>query len=445
MGRTILFSPVGGTDPISNDNARDGALLHCCRVYKPDVVYMYMSSWTIKNEESDSRYSFCLAKLYERLGIDLKLERIDRPELYQVQDFNYFYDDFRSEINKIMQAMEDDDRLIINTSSGSPAMKSALVVLTTLGDIDATLIQVITPNKSINTHIHNDYDVATLWELNEDNNENFENRCSVIECPSLVRIKNEELVKKLVNSYDYVAALDVVNMMLEKHTENYKYLIEYANDRLRLAKNCLIKIEKEHDDIDFLPVRVQEYRDITEYTLSLFVKKEREEYADFIRGLTPLIAKLFVLVLKSEAKIDIIKYCTVDRNAGSVEWSLEKLQSDDIARSWLDLWKEHYKHDFNAGYVNSESLWVLIKNKCSSDTFACSDRLRDVERRIRNIAAHEISIITEERVKQMTKYTSDEIISDIKLLFKKAGISMNKDDWESYNLMNKYIIEKISI
>ena len=445
MGRTILFSPVGGTDPISNDNARDGALLHCCRVYKPDVVYMYMSSWTIKNEESDSRYSFCLAKLYERLGIDLKLERIDRPELYQVQDFNYFYDDFRSEINKIMQAMEDDDRLIINTSSGSPAMKSALVVLTTLGDIDATLIQVITPNKSINTHIHNDYDVATLWELNEDNTENFENRCSVIDCPSLVRIKNEELIKKLVNTYDYVAALDVVNMMPSKYTDKYKYLIEYAKDRLRLAYNCLIKIEKEHDDIDFLPIRNQEYRNITEYTLSLFIKKEREEYADFIRGLTPLIAKLFMLVLKNEAKIDVIKYCNVDRSVGSIEWSLEKLQSDEIAKSWLKLWKAHYKHDFNAGYVNSESLCVLIKNKCSADTFACVDRLRDVERSIRNIAAHEISIITEERVKQMTKYSSDEIVSDIKLLFGKAGITMTKDNWDSYNSMNKYITEKISI
>lgn len=445
MGKVKLFSPVGGTDPISSDNARDGALLHCCRVYKPETIYMYMSKWTINNEKLDSRYSFCLSKLYERLGIDLNLKRIERPELDQVQDFNYFYDDFRIEISKIMQTMEDDDRLIINTSSGSPAMKSALVVLTTLGDIDATLIQVVTPNKAINTHIHSNYDVATLWELNEDNTENFENRCSVIECPSLVRIKNEELIKKLVKSYDYVAALDVINMMPAKQTESYKYLIEYANDRLRLAKNNLIKNEKEHEDIDFLPIRTQDYRDITEYTLSLFVKKEREEYADFIRGLTPLIAKLFMLVLKNEAKIDVIKYCNVERSIGTIEWSSDKLQSDDIAKSWLELWKEHYKHDFNAGYVNSESLWVLIKDKCSYDTFSCADRLRDVERRIRNIAAHEISIITEERVKQMTKYSSDEIIDDIKLLFNKAGIKMSKDCWDSYDLMNKTIVERISI
>lgn len=445
MGKVILFSPVGGTDPISNDNARDGAMIHCCRVYKPNKIYLYMSKWTMDNEEKDKRYTFCLTKLYESLDLALDYECIDRPELVDVQNFNYFYDDFRIEITKIMKDMGEDDRLFINTSSGSPAMKSALVVLTTLGDIDATLIQVVTPNKSINTHVHNDYDVVTLWDLNEDNRVDFENRSSVIECPSLVRIKNEELLKKLINSYDYVAALDVLNMMPNKQTEYYKYLIKYADYRLKLAKNDLIKIEREHNDIDFLPVRVQEYRDITEYTLSLFIKKEREEYADFIRGLTPLIAKLFVFVLKYEAKIDVIKYCNVDRSAGSVEWSLEKIQKDDVSKSWLKLWKEHYKHDFNAGYVNSESLWVLMKNKCSSESFACADRLRDVERRIRNIAAHEISIITEERVKQMTKFSSDEIVNDIKLLFKFAGINMTKDAWNSYDQMNNYIIGKIGI
>ena len=36
MNRTILFSPVGGTDPIHNKNCRDGSMLHIARVY--DVV-----------------------------------------------------------------------------------------------------------------------------------------------------------------------------------------------------------------------------------------------------------------------------------------------------------------------------------------------------------------------------------------------------------------------
>ena len=444
MGKIFLFSPIGGTDPISNDNCRDGAFLHCCRVYKPDLIYIYMSKWTIHNEDVDSRYSFCLTKLYESLDKELHFERIDRPELEQVQDFNYFYDDFRMEISKIMQTMTADDKLIINTSSGTPAMKSALVVMTTLGDIDATLIQVVTPNKSINTHVHKDYDVETLWELNEDNLPDFENRCSVIECPSLVQLKNEELIKKLINSYDYVAALDVVNMMPDKHTDKYKFLIEYADNRLKLSKTDLMRIEKEHTDIDFLPNRNQEYRDITEYALSLFVKRKREDYADFIRGLTPLIARLFILVLKKEANIDVIKYCSLDRSIGSYKWSIEKMRSDDKAKEWLDVWREQLNHEFKEGYINSESLWVLIKHYCRSDVFACADRLREVERKIRNTAAHEISIITEARVKQMTNCSCDDIINDIKEVFKYTGITMTKEGWDSYEQMNRCIIEAIT-
>ena len=39
MGKRILFSPVGGTDPIRN--CHDGSMLHICRHYKPDIVYLY--------------------------------------------------------------------------------------------------------------------------------------------------------------------------------------------------------------------------------------------------------------------------------------------------------------------------------------------------------------------------------------------------------------------
>lgn len=43
MNRTILFTPVGGTDPISSTNGHDGSMLHICRQYKPDEVVLYMS------------------------------------------------------------------------------------------------------------------------------------------------------------------------------------------------------------------------------------------------------------------------------------------------------------------------------------------------------------------------------------------------------------------
>ena len=41
MSKKVLFSPVGGTDPIKY--LRDGSMLHICRHYRPDIVYLYIS------------------------------------------------------------------------------------------------------------------------------------------------------------------------------------------------------------------------------------------------------------------------------------------------------------------------------------------------------------------------------------------------------------------
>ena len=63
MNQTILFSPVGGTDPISNTNAMDGSMLHICRVYRPEKVILYMSKEVLDKQEQDDRYRYCLDRL----------------------------------------------------------------------------------------------------------------------------------------------------------------------------------------------------------------------------------------------------------------------------------------------------------------------------------------------------------------------------------------------
>ena len=49
MGKTYLFSPVGNTDPIKYFH--DGSMLHICRKYKPDIVYLYLSREMVKNHK----------------------------------------------------------------------------------------------------------------------------------------------------------------------------------------------------------------------------------------------------------------------------------------------------------------------------------------------------------------------------------------------------------
>ena len=50
MGRKILFSPVGGTDPMPESNYKDGSMIHISRIYKPDLVILYLSKEMLEKE-----------------------------------------------------------------------------------------------------------------------------------------------------------------------------------------------------------------------------------------------------------------------------------------------------------------------------------------------------------------------------------------------------------
>ena len=194
MNKKILFSPVGGTDPISQSNCRDGSMLHICRFEKPDTVILYLSKEMVEHEQTDHRYSYCLNKLMELQNRDFEIKMIERPDLVDVQDFDYFYNEFSEIISKIMsEDMDQSDTLILNISSGTPGMKSALGVLKTISEISCRLIQVSTPNKSQNIHDNRGYDPELLWECNEDNNPDAQNRCADVTLPSLAVKKKEEV------------------------------------------------------------------------------------------------------------------------------------------------------------------------------------------------------------------------------------------------------------
>ncbi len=133
--------------------------------------------------------------------------------------------------------MDDSDQLLINVSSGTPAMKSGLLVLQTLGEIPSKTIQVITPARDINNHIHKDYDVKTLWELDPDNEPDAQNRCKEVHCPTLSRMEHEEMIRQHVSVYDYEAALMVADSMPGKEELSYRNLLEFGKGRFSYEKD----------------------------------------------------------------------------------------------------------------------------------------------------------------------------------------------------------------
>ena len=93
--------------------------------------------------------------------------------------------------------------------------------------------------------------------------------------------------------------------------------------------------------------------------------------------------------------------------------------------------------DESSGYLNT-----LIQ-QFSSDTQLkeLSDNLRDIERSIRNLAAHNIVSITDERIKNETGFTGKQIMDIIKSMFSYTDIPVKEEFWDSYDDMNGVILK----
>lgn len=439
MGKTYLFSPIGNTDPIKY--LRDGSMLHIARVYKPDVVIMYLSKEMLENHEKDNRYAETLKLLGEKLGHTFKVKIISREDLTDVQEYDSFYHEFHDIIADIEQKMDEDDRLLVNMASGTPAMKSALVVMATLAEYRFTPIQVSTPQKKSNSEYEDrdEYDVEMNWELDEDNEEGFTNRCTEVKCGNLITLLKQDMIKKHLLAYDYHAAYEVGKEIGSDIGEDKLALLELADARMKLNLSRVNKIKIKYG-YDFLPVKESNKEKMFEYALGLKVKVLREEYADFVRGITPLVVDMFEMIVKKYCGITIKDYCYYDKK-NIMKWDQKKLQGTVALKALEDEYGE-----FKYGPVYSVHLTIIIDTLSSEYSIKeKTSMLRKIEENVRNIAAHDIVSVTEKWVKKQTNKTPEEIMSLIQNLCMMIGIGTKKEQWDSYDAMNQEIINKMGI
>lgn len=456
MGRTILFSPLGGTDPISDKNNKDGALLHVCRIYKPDKIYIYMSAEIIEKHNLDNRYLYCLEKLYSDIGKPLDYELIERPDMLEVQEFNVFYKEFYDILKDIIKSKAEDDNLLVNISSGSPAMKSALLVIKTLGELDCTAIQVATPEKKMNNHSF-DYDVVKLFDSDPDNAPDFEDRSCEVECPNLMHIKTEEIIIKLLRQYDYSGALNLCDVLPSDITKAYKWAIELAYYRNMVDIYRAKKLNKNKEPV-FLPETDSKTLLIVEYALNLSIKLKQEKYVDYVRAITPLIVELYILILKKYTGFDVDEYVITnddpETKLGEADgriWSMDKLNSSEnpFAKKIINIVSNKGNAEDKGRYffVYSADLIRVIKDNKQlfpSEVITKCNEIREVESNIRNIAAHQLKPITPNNFTRFTSGRSPgEIMNIIKDMLKYTDISEELIDWDSYDKMNEHIIATI--
>lgn len=436
----ILFSPIGGSDPIRNYH--DGSMLHICRNYLPDRVVLYLSGEMYQHHVQDNRYVYCLEELGKKMSHPFEIEVIVRDELTEVQDYEYFYTEFTKCINDIVAQMDEGDELLLNVSSGTPAMKNALIILATLAEFSFQPIQVSTPLKRSNYMDENTkkYEVQEQWEFDEDNEpqEGDTSRCEEIKSLNLVKLLKVNLLEKHLQAYDYTAALEIARDLKNHISVKATAMIEQANERNQLNTKRVNELAKK---IDYqpMPVKNQENCDLLEYVLLLQMKVRRKEYADFIRAITPVVFELFYSVLKRQCHIDIKDYC--DEKKSGLRWNLEKIKQTEVGDI---LQKEYAATGFRGGPVYSSQLKPLILHYSVSEKVnSLVTDLRHAEEKARNKAAHTIVSITNEKIVKWTDYTAEELLVKIQQLTLFVVPGQDGSIWDSYDRMNEAIMKEI--
>ncbi|MBP1547080.1 MAG: hypothetical protein J6A37_10810 [Oscillospiraceae bacterium] len=430
----ILFSPIGMTDPISKKY--DGAMLHICRYYDIDKVYMYMSKEIYEKHLSNNRYVYCLERLGELKGKKIDYELIIREELTEVQIFDFFLSEYETLLNNIHQQYPEAE-LYLNVSSGTPAMKNALQNIPALVNFRTNPIQCRTPENKSNSYkvLVDDFDPELLWETDDDNSNNI-NRCSKSEYHNFIIMLKKNILEELIRKYDYIGAKSLVSENMGLNSR-FTELLDAACERYMLRFSVSNGVFKKYG------FTIAE-NELTNYLRCLDLKVKKGEYADFIRAITPLIVDLFEDILASDycGNFMLKNYTTVNK-FNVVQWDKDKLA--EYAPDVLSALNKGFYNNFRGGDISSKHLVKIIAHLSSDQKLVdICEKLRSVEGTVRNITAHEIVSINDDSIYRKTGgFYSKDIV---KLLFDAMCYTKNKqseDFFDSYDKMNDLLIDSL--
>ena len=178
-----------------------------------------------------------------------------------------------------------------------------------------------------------------------------------------------------------------------------------------------------------------EYKYIYEYILWLQTKSLRGDYADFVRGITPVIMDLFEMVVKKICKLKIKDYSS--EKHGVLYWDIDKVNKDTKLKK---LFQDEYTNGLNKCAITDAHLKVVILGMSDNPQInEMVKSLREIAEKVRNMAAHEIVSVSEEWVLEKTGKKTKDILEMIKRLVINTGMKLPEDGWNSYDILNDKI------
>lgn len=216
--------------------------MHLARVFRPEKILLIYSERALLKENN------ILLALNSIEGYSPVIKKDERL----ISNSEVFIFDKMYEIlnNVVLKYSRDDEDLILNLSSGTPQMKSALFTINRLNDINVRAYQVITPSHSSNEGIRHDnnLDINYLISTNLDNRKDFEKRILEDKAEKFQKTLIKRTMKDLLNNFDYESLYDLSMRYRVLSKSKMKKIISLLQDLTEAVKyQKLLKVVNQTD------------------------------------------------------------------------------------------------------------------------------------------------------------------------------------------------------
>ena len=404
---SVLFSPIGTADPLTQ--LGDGPMLHIVRHYRPERVVLFLSPKMAEYQEQDQRYTKAIELLSERHGGDVPTIELVKSSTTDVYKFDVYISEFEQKLNEISKE-NGGDTILVNASSGTPAMEEALVALGAFGRLNLTLLQVLTPRKGPNKKEDREnphkYELDFLWECNLDNEEGRPCRILEVKTPNFSDRLLLENIRSLTARYNYVAAASLAEQARTISPEA-RMMIEAAVDRLNLNGQKSAQVFARSD----MAYSSSAAGLVAEYVSILEIMLKQERWADFMRALTPAITETMLRYLRPV--LPDHRYLKRPSKPGNYTYDAELIRKDATLRRIIPLGSDGRPKN---PYLNNTILDKLIDEYCQDGVLINKlHRLYNFEHapENRNTIAHAIVPINKRDIERNGRMTMKEVMQSL--------------------------------
>ena len=379
----ILISAVGDTDPIRNFH--DGPLLHIVRVYRPEKIVL------VHSERSLTKH--------DKLVKALKSIKDYSPEIIQdggvlpdaqVAIFDEMYDTVSSIVKKYIS----DDEIILNISSATPQIISAMFAVNRISDFNVTAVQVMTPQHKSNEGLRHDNqeDIDTLIETNLDNQSDYEERTLEDTGMKFSLDLTKRNLKALIDNYDYQGALELLRALkLPKKQESFSNIKELRKKLTEISDT--IKIQGMPDKIVKAKLSNQAKSALNSY-LNIDRNHKQGNIAEVLIRVKSLVEFILENYLNNHF-LDVITYKEDGKpflNALKYPEILKKFQEDAKMRG----------QEYHSGYLSLHGYIGILKFfEPNHDLLKHIYKIQEINQ-VRNQVAHSLQAFDRENLTKVS-------------------------------------------